>query len=122
MTAIAFRFAGVWSQTKYSGAREAGLAPATAWSDDLYQWVHVEDVARGIRQALEADHLTRLRGVHARGRRYPLPGSPPWSWSAGFAPTWHGRWLRRSQDALPLLAIDKARNAFGYDPQFRLGD
>ena len=49
MTAIAFRFAGVWSQTTYARAREASLPPTTAWSDDLHQWVHVADIARGRR-------------------------------------------------------------------------
>ena len=49
MTAIASRFAGVWSPTRYAWAREAGLPPTTAWSDDLHQWVHVADIARGRR-------------------------------------------------------------------------
>ena len=121
MTAIAFRFAGVWPQARYAQVREAGLAPTTSWSDDLYQWVHVEDVARGIRQALEADHLTgfRVYTLGAADTRCPEPTMELVRW---FRPALTGTLAAPLPGRAPLLAIDRARNAFGYDPQFRLGD
>ena len=57
MTTAAFRFAGVWSEERYRQKLAEGLPPTEAWSDLLYQWVHVTDVVRGLRQALEAPDL-----------------------------------------------------------------
>ena len=37
----------------YRRQMEQGFKPTTAWSDDLYQWVHEADIVRGLRQALE---------------------------------------------------------------------
>ena len=125
MTAIAFRFAGVWPQSRYAQVREAGLAPTTSWSDDLYQWVHVEDVARGIRQALEADHLTGF-GVYTLGAADTRCPEPTEELLRRFRPVL-ARTLAAPLPAplpgrAPLLAIDRAREAFRYDPRFRLGD
>ena len=121
ITAIAFRFAGVWPQTKYAAALEAGLAPTAAWSDDLYQWVHVEDVARGIRQALEADHPTGFR-VYTLGAGDTRCPEPTMELVRRFRPDLARTLATPLPGRAPLLAIDRARQAFGYDPQFRLGD
>ena len=121
MTAIAFRFAGVWPQARYAQVREAGLAPTTSWSDDLYQWVHVEDVARGIRQALEADHLTGF-GVYALGAADTRCPEPTEELVRRFRPGLARTLAAPLPGRAPLLAIDRAREAFGYDPQYRLGD
>ena len=121
IAAIAFRFADVWSQARYSGALVAGLPPTTAWSDDLYQWVHVEDVARGIRQALEADHLTGF-GVYTLGAGDTRCPEPSMELIRRFRPDLARTLAAPPAGRAPLLAIDRARNAFGFDPQFRLGD
>ena len=120
-TAIAFRFAGVWPQARYAQVREAGLAPTTSWADDLYQWVHVEDVARGIRQALEADHLTGF-GVYTLGAGDTRCPEPTMELVRRFRPDLAGTLAAPLPGRAPLLAIDRAREAFGYAPQFRLGD
>lgn len=121
MTAIAFRFAGVWSQERYAQAMAEGLKPTGAWSDDLYQWVHVEDVARGIRQAMEAENLTGF-GVYTLGAGDTRCPEPTMSLLGRFRPD-----LARAVDVplpgrAPLLSIGVAQRAFGYSPRFRLGD
>ena len=118
MTALAFRFAGVWTRERYEQVLSDGLPPTTAWSDDLYQWVHVEDVAQGLRQALENEALTGY-GVFTLGAgdtRCPEPTRQllqrlrPDLEVAGELP---GR--------APLLSIAAAQAVFGYAPQYRLG-
>ncbi|MEZ4677081.1 MAG: hypothetical protein R2932_22960 [Caldilineaceae bacterium] len=74
MTTAAFRFAGVWSQDRYEKARTDGLPPTTAWSDDLYQWVHVADVVAGLRLALETVDLPGF-GVYTLGAGDALSGT-----------------------------------------------
>ena len=121
MIAIAFRFTGVWPQAKYAQVREAGLAPTTSWPDDLYQWVHVEDVARGIRQALEANHLTGF-GVYTLGAADTRCPEPSMELVRAVSPRPGADTGCAAPGRAPLLAIDRAREAFGYDPRFRLGD
>ena len=121
MTAIAFRFAGVWSQVRYAQGLEEGLQPTSAWSDDLYQWVHVEDIVRGLRQALEADALTGF-GVYTLGAGDTRCPEPTMELLERFRPD-----LAKTVDEplpgrAPLMSIGAAQAAFGYDPQFRLGD
>ena len=121
MTAIAFRFAGVWPQARHAQVREAGLAPTTSWADDLYQWVHVEDVARGIRQALEANHLTGF-GVYTLGAADTRCPEPTMELVRRLRPDLARTLTAPLPGRAPLLAIDRARKAFGYAPRFRLGD
>lgn len=117
----AFRFAGVWSQERYAGALAEGLPPTEAWSDDLYQWVHVEDVARGIRLALEAPDLPAcdFYTLGAADTRCP---EPTMDVLRTFRPDLAETVEAPLEGRAPLLAIDKARRAFGYEPRFRLGD
>ena len=118
MTAIAFRFAGVWTHERYEQALQQGLTPTTAWSDDLYQWVHVGDVVRGIRQALEAENLLGF-GVYTLGAGDTRCSELTRDLVTRFRPD-----LPITTDLpgrAPLLSIRAAQQAFGYDPQFRLG-
>ena len=53
----------------------AGLPKTEAWSDDLFQWVHVADIVSGLRRALEAPDLPGF-GVYtlsAADTRCPEP-------------------------------------------------
>lgn len=119
LTAVAFRFAGVWFAERYNQVRAAGLEPTGAWSDDLYQWVHVEDVARGIRQALEAPQLPGY-GVYTLGAADTRCPEPSAELVARFRPD------LKCTEPLPgrsaLLSIASAQRDFGYDPQRRLSD
>lgn len=118
LTTAAFRFAGVWTDEMYQQRREQ-LEPTLGWSDDLYQWVHVEDIAQGLKAALEYEMLPEF-GVYtlsAPDTRCPEPTMDI---------------LERFRRDLtvteplpgraPLMSIRKAQEAFGYAPQYRLAE
>lgn len=120
ITTAAFRFAGVWDEKFYGETMAKGLQPTTAWSDDLFQWVHVRDLARGIRQALEEPNLPGC-GVYTLGAGDTRCPEPTMELLQKFR-----RDLLKTLDSPipsrgPLLSIERARRAFGYEPRFRLG-
>ena len=120
LTTAAFRFAGVQTAAWYERTVAEGLPPTLAWSDDLYCWVHVSDVARGLRQALEADGLP-ARGVYTLGAADTRCPEPTMNLLERFRPD-----LARTVEPpligrAPLLSIARAQAAFGYAPQYRLG-
>jgi nucleoside-diphosphate-sugar epimerase len=121
MTAIAFRFAGVWSQARYDEVMSQGLKPTTAWSDDIYQWVHVADIVRGIRQALEYPEPLGY-GVYTLSGPDTRCPEPTMELLERFRPDLAQNVTAPLPGRAPLMAIDAARRAFGYDPQYRLGD
>ncbi len=120
LTTAAFRFASVHDHTEYLEMR-SHLSPTRKWSNDLYQWVHVRDVARGLRQAMEHPRLPRM-GVYTLGApdtRCPEPTlrllerfRPDLARSVHEPPP--GRW--------PLLSIQRAVETFGYAPRFRMAE
>jgi UDP-glucose 4-epimerase len=120
MTAIAFRFAGVWSQERYQTITEQGLPPTTGWSDDLYQWVHVLDVVRGIRQALEQPDLQGF-GVYTLSAADTRCPEPTLELLQRYRPDLAASLTVPLPGRAPLLSIAGAQSAFGYSPQFRLG-
>jgi len=119
LTTAAFRFAGVFSQERYETFRR-DPKPTAAWSDDLWQWVHVSDLVRGLRQALEC---TALQGcnVFTLGAGDTRCPEPTLELLQRFRPDLAARVTAPLPGRAPLLAIDRARNAFGYAPSFRLG-
>ncbi len=121
ITTAAFRFAGVWSDAQYRRQLAEGLKPTAAWEDELYQWVHVGDIVRGLRQALEAPSLpeTGVYTLCAADTRCP---EPTMEVLERFRPD-----LAEQLDApLPgrasLLSIERARQTFGYEPQYGLDE
>lgn len=113
----ALRFGGVWKPAYYE--KMLGNLPATeAWSDDLFTWVHIQDVVTGIRQSVEHPDLPDYGAytLNAGDTRCP---EPTLELVSRFRP-----------DYLPilspiagrdsLLSIEKARQAFGYAPKYRL--
>jgi UDP-glucose 4-epimerase len=121
MTAIAFRFAGVWSQEQYERQLEQGLPATTSWSDDLYQWVHVGDVVCGIRQALERADLPGF-GVYTLSAADTRCPEPTMTLLERFRPDLAANLAAPLQGRAPLLSIRAAQLAFDYNPKFRLGD
>jgi nucleoside-diphosphate-sugar epimerase len=81
--------------------------------------VHVEDIARGIRQALEKENLPGF-GVYTLGAADTRCPEPSAELVARFRPDLP--LTAPLPGRTPLLAIDAAQQAFGYEPQFRLGD
>ncbi len=118
ITTAAFRFAGVWHDKMYREKLEAGLPPTTQWSDDLYQWVHVEDLVRGLKQALEAPDLPEC-GVYNLGAADTLCPEPTMEILQRLRPDLAIE--TPLEGRAPLLSIDRARQAFGYAPRHRMG-
>lgn len=120
MTTAAFRFAGVWTNDQYEDKQKKGLEPTTRWSDDLYQWVHVADIARGLRQALEAPGLP-AHGVYTLSAADTRCPEPTRDLLGRFRPDLLETLTEPLEGRAPLLSIERARCAFGYAPQYRLG-
>lgn len=120
ITTAAFRFAGVWNDTLYDERMKEGLKPTTEWSDLLYQWVHVRDLTRGIRQALDEPNLPE-HGVYNLGAADTLCPEPTMEILEKFRPDLAATVEKPLVGRAPLLSIDRARAAFGYDPQYRMG-
>ncbi|MFD0714488.1 NAD-dependent epimerase/dehydratase family protein [Paenibacillus sp. GCM10027626] len=115
----ALRFGAVWTEEMYRQAIESGLAPTTAWSDDLFTWVHVHDIVTAIRQALEADRLpgSGVYTLNAADTRCP---EPTMELLQRWKPEYAGRLSGTLKGRDSLISIERAHEAFGYKPQYRL--
>jgi UDP-glucose 4-epimerase len=116
--AVNLRFAGVWPESTYDAALDAGLPPTTEWADDLFQWVHVLDVTQGITKAALADSVIHLPITLAAGdTRAPEP-------TMELVGTYQPQLLPHLREPLPrrtgLLSITRARTILGYQPRFSL--
>jgi nucleoside-diphosphate-sugar epimerase len=121
MTTAALRFAGVWNAEIYDRARSAPLAPTPAWSDDIYQWVHVDDVVTGIRQALEAPHLPPYGAYTLSAADTRCPENTL-DLLRKFKPALAEKLTAPLPGRTALLSIQKAQTTFGYAPKYRFGD
>ncbi|MEI6914345.1 MAG: NAD(P)-dependent oxidoreductase, partial [Armatimonadota bacterium] len=121
ITTAAFRFAGVWTDAMYQKALSDGLAPTQAWSDDVFQWVHVKDIACGIRQAFESPDLP-LHGVYTLGASDTRCPEATVEILNIFRPDLAARITESLPGRAALMSIRRAREAFGYDPQYRLAE
>jgi UDP-glucose 4-epimerase len=120
LTTAAFRFAGVWSTKRYEEFRQ-DVKPTQAWSDLLYQWVHVLDVVRGIRLALECPTLPGS-GVYTLAAADTCCPEPTMELLQRFRPGLAASVTTPLPGRTGLLSIARAQAAFGYAPRFRLGD
>lgn len=118
LTTAAFRFAGVWRDELYQ-ERRAKLEPTVCWSDDLYQWVHVEDIAQGLKAALEYEKLPEF-GVYTLSAPDTRCPEPTMEILQRFRPDLPV--TEPLPGRAPLMSIRKAQEAFGYAPSYRLGD
>ena len=119
ITTAAFRFAGVYSEEAYQSVRQ-NLVPTGGWSDDLFQWVHVKDIARGLQQALECPSLPE-HGVYTLAAADTRCPEPTMEILERFRPDLAATVARPLIGRETLMSIDRARETFGYDPQYRLG-
>ena len=120
LTTAAFRFAGVWSEEMYQKRLEEGFQPTTKWSDDLYQWVHIKDIAAGIRQCVEAPALPG-HGVYYLGAADTRCPEPSMEILRTYRPDLAATVETPLEGRASLISIDRAHRAFGYAPQYRLG-
>ncbi len=119
LTTAAFRFAGVLAAERYETLRRE-LQPTAAWSDDLYQWVHVTDLVRGLRRAVESPALP-VQGVYTLAAGDTRCPEPTMDLLRRFRPDLAARVTRPLEGRAPLLSIERAQKTFGYAPVFRLG-
>ena len=119
ITTAAFRFAGVWSVEMYEKNLQAGLAPTMQWNDDLFQWVHLCDIATGIRQALEAPNLPG-HGVYYLGAPDTRCPEPSLDILRKFRPDLAANLTQPLEGRASLISIKRAQEAFGYAPKYRL--
>jgi nucleoside-diphosphate-sugar epimerase len=119
LTTAAFRFAGVCSAARYDTMRRE-TQPTAAWSDDIYQWVHVTDLVRGLRRAVECPTLPGF-GVYTLAAGDTRCPEPTMELLERFRPDLAARVTRPLTGRAPLLSIERAQQSFGYAPTFRLG-
>jgi UDP-glucose 4-epimerase len=118
ITCAAFRFAGVWSDEMYQGHLAKGPQPTTQWNDDLYQWVHVQDVVQGIRLALEKPDLPGF-GVYTLGAADTRCPEPTMHILESFRPDLLKTLKAPIPGREPLMSIKHAQQTFGYAPKHR---
>jgi nucleoside-diphosphate-sugar epimerase len=119
LTTAAFRFAGVWSLEMYERTMAAGLKPTAQWNDDLYQWVHLNDIATGIRQCLEAPNLPG-HGVYYLGAADTRCPEPTMDILRQFRPDLAANVTEPLEGRAPLVSIRHAQQTFGYAPKYSL--
>jgi UDP-glucose 4-epimerase len=121
MTTAALRFAGVWNPEQYERVRSAPLPPTEAWSDDIFQWVHVDDIVTGIRVALEEPNLPPY-GAYTLGAADTRCPEDTIDLLRKFKPRLAEKLTAPLPGRTALLSIHKARQTFAYAPKYRLGD
>jgi nucleoside-diphosphate-sugar epimerase len=120
ITTAAFRFAGVWSLEMYDRTMQKGFAPTEKWSDDLFQWVHLNDIAAGIRKALEAPSLPGY-GAYYLGAADSRCPEPTMDILRKFRPDLAAHVTEPLEGRASFISIRKAQQTFGYTPTYRLG-
>lgn len=118
MTCTAFRFAGIWTDAMYRGHLAKGPQPTTQWSDDLFQWVHIDDVVEGIRLAVEKTDLPGF-GVYTLGAADTRCPEPTMEIIERTKPEYLKLLKTSIPGREPLLSIKRARETLGYQPKYR---
>jgi UDP-glucose 4-epimerase len=118
LTTAAFRFAGVWPDEMVQTTR-AKREPTQEWSHDLFQWVHVNDIAEGIAKALECETLPS-HGVYTLAAPDTRCPEPTMELIERLRPDLKSRLVAPLPGRSPLVSIERARNAFGYAPSRRM--
>lgn len=121
ITTAAFRFAAVWNREVYAAQTAQPLAPTEAWNDDVFQWVHAEDVAGGLKAALECPTLPEF-GVYTLSAADTRCPEPTMEILERFRPDLAANLTEELPGRAPLMSITKARQTFGYEPKYRLMD
>lgn len=118
-TTAAFRFAGVWSADRYEQALTDGLPVTTEWKEDLWNWVHVADVVRALRQAVEVPDLPGF-GVYTLNAADTRAPEPTEELIRRFKPEYQDRLTEPLPGRTALVSTRAAKEAFAYSPRFNL--
>lgn len=114
----AFRFSGVRAQEDYESMRK-NLKPATQWHDDVYTWVHIEDIVQGIQAALEAETLPGF-GAYTLAAPDTYCADPSMEILKRYRPDLLKTLIEPLDGRETLMSIRKAQRTFGYAPKYRL--
>ena len=120
LTTAAFRFAGVFNDDLYEQWLVNATQPTAAWSDDLFQWAHHNDIIAGLKQALECPSLPG-HGVYYLGAADTRCPEPTMEILERFRPDLAATVETPIEGRGSLISTERARQAFEYDPQYRLG-
>jgi nucleoside-diphosphate-sugar epimerase len=114
----ALRFSGVWTDEMYQNARQ-NLKPTTAWSDELFTWVHVNDIASGVRAALEAETLPG-HGVYTLAAPDTRCPEPTMELLRKLRPDLARTVIEPIPGRETLISIKRAQQTLGYAPRYSL--
>jgi len=111
---VNLRFAGVMAEVVYEGLMTNGLPATDAWSDHLFQWVHIDDVTQGVILAATVPVVVPEPIVLAAAdTRAPEP-------TLDLIRRFRPDLLAYLREPLPgrssLLSIARARSFLGYEP------
>ena len=120
LTTAALRFAGMWSAQQYESTLSKPLPPTTAWSNDLFHWAHVDDIVQGVYRALEYAALPRF-GVYTLSAADTRCPEPTQELVSRFQPYLVDTLTTPLSGRAAMVSIERARQTFGYEPQYRLG-
>lgn len=120
MTTAAFRFAAVFTDELYEQWLARATEPTTAWNDDLFQWVHHQDIITALKQALECPTLPG-HGVYYLGAADTRCPEPTMEILERFRPDLAATVEAPIEGRGSLISIERAKQAFGYAPKYRLG-
>jgi len=115
----ALRFGGVWSDEVYNRAMTKGLEPTEEWSADLFTWVHINDVVKGIRQALEVPDLPGF-GAYTLNASDTNRPEPTMELLCRLRPEYLPLLDREIESRGALISSEKAHLIFGFHPEYRL--
>jgi UDP-glucose 4-epimerase len=122
METVALRFAGVWSPERYETAVTSGLPQTTAWADDLFQWVHVDDVVDGLALSLTApftEPFSAAGAITLSAADTKAP-EPTLELIRRYRPELETHLREELPGRASLLSIARARSVLGYAPRFAL--
>lgn len=108
------RFAAVWPESRYERSRNDGLPRTTSWADDLYEWVHLDDVTEGIALATTVPHITPEPMVLGAGDTYAPEATL--DLVREFRPELEAGLRHAIPGRSPLLSIARAQTNLGYNP------
>jgi len=118
--AVNLRFAAVWQETHHDEAMEKGLSRSSAWADDLWGWVHVQDWMDGMVAAVEAPDPTS-EPIVIGGPDTTAP-EDTLDLIRAFRPEFLHELREPLPGRAPLLSIARARTFLGYSPHHTLAD
>jgi nucleoside-diphosphate-sugar epimerase len=117
LTTAALRFTWLFPDEMYQ-QRIDMAEPVTAWEEQLFSWIHVDDVARAIRLAIEVPSLPGYGSYLLSAEDTWVP-EPSIEVIRRFRPELLDRIVGSLEGRSSLVSCAKARDTFGFRPSIR---